>query len=77
MVHLMGLVVGAPIKNMNMMTAVEKNVSIVALVHTVLVPEAQTKIIVMDTQASADIVGLLLLELALEVLIKDTKNRVF
>ena len=73
----MGPVAGAPIKNMNMMTAVEKNVSIVALVHTVLVPEAQTKIIVMDTQASADIVGLLLLELALEVLIKDTKNRVF
>ena len=62
---------------MNMMIAVGKNVSIVALVHTVLVPEAQTNIIVMDTQASADIAGLLLLELALEALIKDTKNRVF
>ena len=73
----MGPVAGAPIKNMNMMTAVGKNVSIVDLVHTVLVPEVHTKIIVMDTQASVDIVGLLLLELALEVLIKDTKNRVF
>ena len=70
----MGPVAGAPIKNMNMMTAVGKNVSIVDLVHTVLVPEAHTKIIVMDTQASVDIVDLLLLELALEVLIKDTKN---
>ena len=70
----MGPVAGAPIKNMNMMTAVGKNVSIVDLVHTVLVPEAHTKIIVMDTQASVDIVGLLLLELALEVLIKDTKS---
>ena len=73
----MGPVTGALIKNMSMMTAVGKNVSIVDLVHTVLVPEAHTKIIVMDTQASVDIVGLLLLELALEVLIKDTKNRVF
>ena len=73
----MGHVAGALIKNMNMMTAVGKDVSIVDLVHTVLVPEAHTKIIVMDTQASVDIVGLLLLELALEVLIKDTKNRVF
>jgi len=73
----MGPVAGAPIKNMNMMTAVGKNVSIVDLVHTVLAPEAHTKIIVMDTLASVDIVGLLLLELALEVLIKDTKNRVF
>jgi hypothetical protein len=54
-----------------------KDVSIVDLGHTVLVPEVHTKIIVMDTQASVDIVGLLLLELALEVLIKDTKNRVF
>ncbi len=70
----MGPVTGALIKNMSMMTAVGKNVSIVDLVHTVLVPEAHTKIIVMDTQASVDIVGLLLLELALEVLIKDTKN---
>ena len=70
----MGPVAGAPIKNMNMMTAVGKNVSIVDLVHTVLVPEAHTKIIVMDTQASVDIVDLLLLELALEVLIKDTKS---
>ena len=67
-------VAGALIKNMNMMTAAGKNVSIVDLVHTVLVPEAHTKIIVMDTQASVDIVDLLLLELALEVLIKDTKN---
>ena len=67
-------VAGALIKNMNTMTAVGKNVSIVDLVHTVLVPEAHTKIIVMDTQASVDIVDLLLLELALEVLIKDTKN---
>ena len=73
----MGPVTGALIKNMSMMTAVGKNVSIVDLVHTVLVPEAHTKIIVMDTQASVDIVDLLLLELALEVLIKDTKNRVF
>ena len=73
----MGPVAGAPIKNMNMMTAVGKDVSIVDLGHTVLVPEVHTKIIVMDTQASVDIVGLLLLELALEVLIKDTKNRVF
>ena len=73
----MGPVAGALIKNMNMMTAAGKNVSIVDLVHTVLVPEAHTKIIVMDTLASVDIVGLLLLELALEVLIKDTKNRVF
>ena len=64
----MGPVAGAPIKNMNMMTAAGKNVSIVDLVHTVLVPEAHTKIIVMDT------LGLLLLELALEVLIKDTKS---
>ncbi|SVD42550.1 uncharacterized protein METZ01_LOCUS395404 [marine metagenome] len=70
----MGLVVGVLIKNMNMMTAVVKNVSIVDLVHTALVPEAHTKIIVMDTQGSVDIVGLLLLELALEVLIKDTKS---
>ena len=70
----MGPVAGAPIKNMNMMTAVGKNVSIVDLVHTVLVPEVHTKIIVMDTQASVDIVDLLLLELVLEVLIKDTKN---
>ena len=70
----MGPVTGALIKNMNMMTAVGKNVSIVDLVHTVLVPEAHTKIIVMDTQASVDIVDLLLLELALEVLIKDTKS---
>tara|TARA_B100002049_G_scaffold222412_1_gene192245 strand:- start:225 stop:461 length:237 start_codon:yes stop_codon:yes gene_type:complete len=67
-------VAGALIKNMNTMTAVGKNVSIVELVHTVLVPEVHTKIIVMDTQASVDIVDLLLLELALEVLIKDTKN---
>ena len=67
-------VAGALIKNMNTMTAVGKNVSIVELVHMVLVPEAHTKIIVMDTQASVDIVDLLLLELALEVLIKDTKN---
>ena len=67
-------VAGALIKNMNTMTAVGKNVSIVVLVHTVLVPEVHTKIIVMDTQASVDIVDLLLLELALEVLIKDTKN---
>ena len=67
-------VAGALIKNMNTMTAVGKNVSIVDLVHTVLAPEAHTKIIVMDTLASVDIVGLLLLELALEVLIKDTKN---
>ena len=73
----MGPVAGAPIKNMNMMTAVGKNVSIVDLVHTALVPEAHTKIIVMDTQENVDIAGLLLLELALEVLIKDTKNRVF
>ena len=73
----MGPVAGALIKNMNMMTAVGKDVSIVDLGHTVLVPEVHTKIIVMDTQASVDIVGLLLLELALEVLIKDTKNRVF
>ena len=73
----MGPVTGALIKNMSMMTAVGKNVSIVDLVHTAVVPEAHTKIIVMDTQASVDIVGLLLLELALEVLIKDTKNRVF
>ena len=70
----MGPVAGALIKNMNMMTAVGKNVSIVELVHTVLVPEVHTKIIVMDTQASVDIVDLLLLELVLEVLIKDTKN---
>ena len=70
----MGPVTGALIKNMSMMTAVGKNVSIVDLVHTVLVPEAHTKIIVMDTQASVDIVDLLLLELALEVLIKDTKS---
>ena len=70
-------VAGALIKNMNTMTAVGKNVSIVDLVHTAVVPEAHTKIIVMDTQASVDIVDLLLLELALEVLIKDTKNRVF
>ena len=67
-------VAGALIKNMNTMTAVGKNVSIVELVHTVLVPEVHTKIIVMDTQASVDIVDLLLLELVLEVLIKDTKN---
>ena len=67
-------VAGALIKNMNTMTAVGKNVSIVELVHTVLVTEVHTKIIVMDTQASVDIVDLLLLELALEVLIKDTKN---
>ena len=67
-------VAGALIKNMNTMTAVGKNVSIVVLVHTVLVPEVHTKIIVMDTQASVDIVDLLLLELVLEVLIKDTKN---
>ena len=67
-------VAGALIKNMNMMTAAGKNVSIVDLVHTVLVPEAHTKIIVMDTQENVDIAGLLLLELALEVLIKDTKN---
>ena len=67
-------VAGALIKNMSMMTAVGKNVSIVELVHTVLVPEVHTKIIVMDTQASVDIVDLLLLELVLEVLIKDTKN---
>ena len=67
-------VAGALIKNMNTMTAVGKNVSIVELVHTVLVPEVHTKIIVMDTQASVDIVDLLLLELALEVLIKDTKS---
>lgn len=60
-----------------MMTPVGKNVSIVVLVHTVLVLEVQTNIIVMDTQASADIAGLLHLELALEALIKDTKNRVF
>ena len=73
----MGPVAGALIKNMNMMTAVGKDVSIVDLVHTVLVPEAHTNIIVMDTQENVDIVGLLLLELALEVLIKDTKNRVF
>ena len=73
----MGPVAGALIKNTNMMTAVGKDVSIVDLGHTVLVPEVHTKIIVMDTQASVDIVGLLLLELALEVLIKDTKNRVF
>ena len=73
----MGPVAGALIKNMNMMTAVGKDVSIVDLGHTVLVPEAHTKIIVMDTLESVDIVGLLLLELALEVLIKDTKNRVF
>ena len=73
----MGPVAGAPIKNMNMMTAVGKNVSIVDLVHTAVVPEAHTKIIVMDTQENVDIAGLLLLELALEVLIKDTKNRVF
>ena len=59
---------------MNMMTAAGKNVSIVDLVHTVLVPEAHTKIIVMDTQASVDIVDLLLLDLSLEVLIKDTKS---
>ena len=70
----MGLVVGVLIKNMNMMTAVVKNVSIVDLVHTALVPEAHIKIIVMDTQGSVDIVGLLLLELALEALIKDTKS---
>ena len=70
----MGPVTGALIKNMSMMTAVGKNVSIVELVHTVLVPEVHTKIIVMDTQASVDIVDLLLLELVLEVLIKDTKN---
>ena len=70
----MGPVAGALIKNMNMMTVVGKNASIVDLVHTALVPEAHTKIIVMDTQESVDIVGLLLLELALEVLIKDTKN---
>ena len=67
-------VAGARIKNMNTMTAVGKNVSIVEQVHTVLVPEVHTKIIVMDTQASVDIVDLLLLELVLEVLIKDTKN---
>ena len=67
-------VAGALIKNMNMMTAVVKNVSIVDLAHTALVPEAQTKNIVMDIQGSVDIVGLLLLELALEVLIKDTKS---
>ena len=73
----MGPVTGALIKNMSMMTAVGKNVSIVDLVHTALVPEAHTKIIVMDTQENVDIAGLLLLELALEVLIKDTKNRVF
>ena len=73
----MGPVTGALIKNMNMMTAVGKDVSIVDLGHTVLVPEVHTKIIVMDTQASVDIVGLLLLELAIEVLIKDTRNRVF
>lgn len=59
---------------MNMMTAVVKNVSIVDLAHTAVVPEAHTKIIVMDIQGSVDIVGLLLLELALEVLIKDTKS---
>ena len=70
----MGAAAGAPIKNMNMMTAVVKNVSIVGLVHTALVPEAHTKIIVMDIQGSVDIVVLLLLELALEVLIKDTKS---
>ena len=73
----MGLVVGVLIKNMNMMTAVVKNVSIVDLVHTALVPEAHTKIIVMDTQEIVDIAGLLVLELALEALIKDMKNRVF
>tara|TARA_Y100001947_G_C10306601_1_gene289673 strand:- start:849 stop:1070 length:222 start_codon:yes stop_codon:yes gene_type:complete len=73
----MGPVTGALIKNMSMMTAVGKNVSIVDLVHTAVVPEAHTKIIVMDTQENVDIAGLLLLELALEVLIKDTKNRVF
>ena len=73
----MGPVAGALIKNMNMMTAVGKDVSIVDLGHTVLVPEVHTKIIVMDTQESVDIVGLLLLELAIEVLIKDTRNRVF
>ena len=67
-------VAGALIKNMNTMTVVGKNVSIVELVHTVLVPEVHIKIIVMDTQASVDIVDLLLLELVLEVLIKDTKN---
>ena len=73
----MGPVAGALIKNMNMMTAVGKDVSIVDLVHTALVPEVHTKIIVMDTQENVDIVGLLLLELAIEVLIKDTRNRVF
>ena len=73
-VHPMGPAAGALIKNMNMMTAVVKNVSIVDLVHTALVPEAHTKIIVMDIQGSVDIVVLLLLELALEVLIKDTKS---
>ena len=67
-------VAGALIKNMNTMTVVGKNVSIVDLVHTELVPEARIKNIVMDTQASVDIVDLLLLELALEVLIKDTKS---
>ena len=70
----MELVLGVPIKNMNMMTVVGKNVSIVVLCHTVLVPEAQTNTIVMDTQASADIAALVLPELALEVLIKNTKN---
>ena len=62
------------IRCMNMTIVVGRNVYIVGLDHTAFVPEAQTNTIVMDIQVSADIAVPVLLELAREALIKNTKN---
>ena len=64
-------------KSMNMMIAVEKNVSIVGLVPMDNVEGVQIKFTGMAILVSVGIVVLPQQDTVIEVLIKDMKNRVF
>jgi len=64
-------------KSMNMMIAVEKNVSIVGLVPMDTVEGVQIKFTGMAILVSVGIVVLPQQDTVIEVLIKDMKNRVF